>query len=384
MNVVLLALLDISCACPNSAPARSAPADAISAVGDVDADGVRDLAVAVKGGVALYSSATGALLWTAKGSAKALAPIEDCNADHIPDVLTSSFGLVRILSGKDGSEVLSLREPTIAGFGWDVDSLGDLDGDGFVEFLVAASVKACICTTRPGGEMVIVDTGSKAHSYCHRMRAIGDVDADGSTDIAWVESDESLRPSQPPRVRVLSGRTRETVLLIDLVPAGLAPCTTMEGYSLAPAGDPDGDGLADVLVGCVGVWARSFRGSDGSVLVEYRDPLPGGNNEGFADTLAVVGDVDCDGVGDVAFGCKEYWDSGDQYYAAILSGRTGEPTRVLHHAHYPGHYHFVAAPGDVDGDGVPDLAVFVPECGSLTLHSGHGMCRIRTLQLPGE
>ena len=56
MNVVLLALLDIACVCPNAAPAPPAPAEAIAAVGDVDADGVRDLAVAVKGGVALDST----------------------------------------------------------------------------------------------------------------------------------------------------------------------------------------------------------------------------------------------------------------------------------------------------------------------------------------
>lgn len=347
--------------------------EAIAAVGDITGDGVQELAVAITGGVALYSGATGGLVWRSQGSASSLAPIQDVNGDGVRDVL--SLGLfARILSGKDGTE---LRRFEARG-GRDVDALGDVDGDGSPEFLVAAGKRALVLSTRAGAAEAVIGTEQDT-TDCHPMRVVGDVDGDGHLDIGWFDwTRDADGGAFRNRIRLASGRTREELPSIAL----LTGCEALEGFTLAAAGDVDRDGRADVLIAYVGGCAQTYSGRDGKLLVSFEDPCPGGYIEGFGDTAVALGDLDGDHVSEIAFGCKEYMDSGDGYYVAICSGRTGKKLHVFQHDHWPGHFHFVAAPGDVNGDGVPDVAVLVPECGSLTLHSGKDFTWLRTLHPP--
>lgn len=357
-------------------PPRPRFGEAIAAVGDTDGDGVRDLAVAIAGGLALYSSRTGEIRWRSPGAIASVAPIEDVDRDGTPDVIAGGYGTVRVLSGKDGRELAAVREPSVESFGRDVDSLGDLDGDGRPEILIASDVAAVVVSTSSSTEIARLSRSDELR-HGHPTRAVGDVDGDGSIDFGWFDSFRSERGTWRQHVRIVSGRARTKLASIDPISA----CGSWLGQTLAPAGDVDRDGRGDVLVSSSGC-AQTYSGRDGRVLATFDDPMPGGYFEGFGDTAVVVGDLDGDGVGEIAFGCKEYMDSGDSYYAAVFDGRTGAKLHVFEHDHWPGHFHFVAAPGDVGGDGVPDIAVLVPECGSLTIYSGQDFRPIRVLHPP--
>lgn len=365
------------------APKRDAPrpafGEALSAVGDVDSDGVRDIAVVLARGLALYSGKSGRLLWWVRGDVRSVAPIDDADGDGAPDVIVAERAALRIVSGRDGREVVALPEAVSLGVPRDVDPLGDLDGDGRCELLVVTPAGGRVVSTGASSAdtLIPLDPGL---GDCHPMRAVGDVDGDGRTDIGWIAwGNEENGAGRKLHVRVTSAVTRSTILDVPLV-----SCPAEDGFTIAAAGDMDADGRGDVLVVSQSNCAKTLSGRDGRILAMFDDPCPGGYIEGFGDTAVALGDLDGDHVSEIAFGSKEYLDSGDDYYAAVCSGRTGELLRVIRHEHRPGHFHFVAAPGDVNGDELPDLAVLVPDCGSLTLYSGKDWSTIRTLVPPSD
>jgi hypothetical protein len=78
-----------------------------------------------------------------------------------------------------------------------------------------------------------------------------------------------------------------------------------------------------------------------------------------------VGDVDGDGIPDVAVGAPGQNRAGqdDQGRAFVFSGATGARLQTLDDPVPQAQAHFgsaLAGVGDVDGDGVPDLAVGAP------------------------
>jgi len=128
--------------------------DEFAFVGDVDGDGIEDVAVSSPfasmvvdsenrkvGRVVLLSGADGRTLWRLDGSepgvclGRGLAPAGDRNDDGAPDVAAFSYTDVTILSGLDASQLDRLTFPPEVEIG-SVEAVGDYDGDGFGEFMV--------------------------------------------------------------------------------------------------------------------------------------------------------------------------------------------------------------------------------------------------------
>jgi hypothetical protein len=85
----------------------------------------------------------------------------------------------------------------------------------------------------------------------------------------------------------------------------------------------------------------------------------------FGLALAGVGDIDGDGVPDLAAGApyQSVAGQGNQGQVFLFSGATGARLRTLNDPVPQAGAHFgwtLAGVGDVDGDGVPDLAVGAP------------------------
>jgi hypothetical protein len=101
-----------------------------------------------------------------------------------------------------------------------------------------------------------------------------------------------------------------------------------------------------------------------TLLFRLDDPKPQ-ESASFGSALAAVGDVDGDGVPDLAVGApgQEVAGRNSQGQVSVLSGATGSLLHTLDDPTPRAGASFgsaLAAVGDVDGDGVPDLAVGAP------------------------
>ncbi|MEQ1891335.1 MAG: hypothetical protein ABL998_02235 [Planctomycetota bacterium] len=247
------------------------------------------------------------------------------------------------------------------GFGTSLDTLGDLDGDGFGEFLIGAPVEPN--GTLTGAGLVTVYSGADAHVLFtvrgtrqgehvgSSASAAGDVDADGVPDFA-VGAD-GARPSnfrQAGRVQVFSGRDGSV-----LHTWSGERVADFFGMTVDELGDLDHDGHDDVLVGASGRLAPNgdwvgallvYSGRDGSVLVRaYGDRVGGLLGE---QGTSALGDVNGDGRADF-LGTQ----IGNQMVTRVFSGLDG---RELHRLTFviPSGWFRVDAHLDANLDGAGD------------------------------
>jgi hypothetical protein len=147
------------------------------------------------------------------------------------------------------------------------------------------------------------------------------------------------------------------------------------GFSVASAGDVDGDGVPDYVVGAPGHTRNQprdgkvvvYSGSTGALLWEKIGTV---QDEEIGLSVAGIGDVDGDGKGDVVAGSNN-----DEAFVYDANGGT-----LFHLTHGASFGYTVAGCGDVDGDGVPDLLVGEPlanhkvpplqDCGEVRAYSG--------------
>jgi hypothetical protein len=146
------------------------------------------------------------------------------------------------------------------------------------------------------------------------------------------------------------------------------------GYAVASAGDVNGDGFADVLVGAPLQSQLDYK--DGAVYLYYgsasglpvtADWFTGGGVQGswFGHALASAGDVNGDGYDDVLVGAYRYknGDLDTEEGAAFLFYGSGDGLsetpgwQVESDQPYAQLGYAVAGAGDLNGDGYDDLAV---------------------------
>ncbi|TAJ21961.1 MAG: hypothetical protein EPO68_03985, partial [Planctomycetota bacterium] len=193
----------------------------------------------------------------------------------------------------------------------------------------------------------------------------GDVNGDGYDDIA-VLAPQPGSASYPPYVqgtppgpgylRILSGANG--AVLTNLVGSGTPG---LFGHSMAAAGDVNADGFPDIIVGEIGglVWgydpgiARIYSGLDGSLLHQLS---VGDDGDWFGNSVDGAGDVDGDGYDDVVVGAPYF--GPPVGLAAVYSGQSGLLIRAWLGNSIADEFGFaVAGAGDVNGDGVPDLVI---------------------------
>ena len=136
------------------------------------------------------------------------------------------------------------------------------------------------------------------------------------------------------------------------------------GISVSGAGDVNGDGFADLIVGAPGAdrngtnsgSARVFSGVDGSVLYTFDGDSA---REQFGDPVSGAGDVNGDGFADLIVGALFSDSNGTSSGSAqVFSGADGS---VLYNLNGDSAGDFlgisVSGAGDVNGDGVADFVV---------------------------
>ena len=297
-------------------------------------------------------------------------------------------------------------------FGSSVACIGDLDGDGIPEVAVGAPVdddgafsdsgavyvlflnangtvraEQKISATEGGFTGSLVGFSNLGLSAC----ALGDVDLDGVPDLA-VGAPQTRSTVNTGKVYVLllntDGTVKTTVTLDEQHPdlADYVASRTFFGFALASPGDLDGNGFPDLFIGApgfdggandTGVVVTAFLGAGGSVLGSAAFDLDGPGTTAttsgadFGSSLGFLGDLDADGTVELAVGSglEATGSVAEWSEISIVSvDAAGLPTNT--HEIAPQRNSIpsfvgsaddfgcaVASIGDLDGDGVTDIAV---------------------------
>lgn len=250
-----------------------------------------------------------------------VASAGDVNGDSFNDVIvgapgySSNIGRAYIYFG--GDQMNAVSDLTLSGeasqnfFGCSVASAGDMNGDGFSDVIVGAYGN----TTNTGKAYIyfggssmnnVVDvtlTGEATNNYFgNSVSGAGDVNGDGYTDVIVGAYGNTTNTGKA--YIFFGGATINNV--VDVTMSGEAT-TNFFGASVSDAGDVNNDGYSDVIVG-----ARGFNSLTGRAYIFYGEinmnnvadvTLTGelAGNE-FGTSVSSAGDVNRDGFSDVVVG----------------------------------------------------------------------------------
>lgn len=408
----------------------------VACAGDIDNDGYSDI---ITGGwLAAYGQFNEGAAWVYKGGPTGIAatPIHrlernqgaaqfgysvagagDVNGDGYSDVVVGSHAF-DLAVANDGATFIYHGGPTNLGAGlnpapatfftgpagtlrssWTVASAGDVNGDGFSDIITGHYLAnnggpleegvASIHHGSPTGVSTTASTildGAQASAWFGRsVSSAGDMNGDGYADVIV------------GAVTFTAGQSLEGAAFLFLgSPAGVSttfhrryelnqPGANM-GESVAVAGDVNGDGFSDVIVG-----AENFGGALlGGVAIyhggtEFTAATPTlswsyGLTNGLAGTsVAHAGDVNGDGYGDLIVGVPDATSTlAGEGIVHVHYGSTSGPTAAASVTLAGGSAGArfgtcVATAGDVNGDGYADVMIGAPQTngvGRVAVHHG--------------
>ena len=411
-----------------TAEANSASAGfggAVAAAGDVNGDGYGDVVVGARGytrgqageGAAfVYLGSSAGLAstaaWTVEGNliaaafGGAVASAGDVNADGYADVLIGAPGYTNGSTG-EGAVYVYLGASTglattaawtaeanviSAALGTAVGSAGDVNGDGYGDIIVGADGYAN-GNTGEGAAFVYLGSASGVGASAAwtaegnqtgaglgtAVGAAGDVNGDGYADIVVGADGYDNGQTDEGRVSVYLGSATGPAASATWTAESNQASAAM-GASVATAGDVNGDGYADLVVGAAAyddgqtdegrayLYLGSASGLRTSTSWTASSDQTGA---GLGANVAAAGDVNGDGFGDVLARASSYddgvIDEGHVFlYYGAGSGLTTSPVWSAEADEMDAQYGYaVASAGDVNGDGYGDMVV-----GAYTMDNG--------------
>ncbi|TAJ02876.1 MAG: VCBS repeat-containing protein [Planctomycetota bacterium] len=291
-----------------------------------------------------------------------------------------SAGAVFVYSGADYSKLHALfGDSNGDNMGTAVAGCGDVDGDGFGDIIVGVYKDALASVVQGSTRVFSGRTGAELHRFWgdavplqgsgYAVAGVGDVNSDGIPDIMYGSWTGKY-------ARVRSGKDGTQI-------GGASGGSVTFGQSMTGPADVDADGVPDLVVGeycfsqaqlpssCDGA-VHFHSGSSGARIATIVDNVVLGE---FGRLLDVAGDVNGDGHDDVIVGAPAI--------ATITSGApqpgklcvvSGATHGFLHAvegvAPGDGFGSGVAGGGDVNGDGALDFVAYSP--GDDTLGDGWG------------
>ncbi|MCI0585395.1 MAG: integrin alpha [Planctomycetes bacterium] len=216
-------------------------------------------------------------------------------------------------------------------FGFSVAGLGDVNGDGFADFAVGAPGTPGLGfpPAANAGRLTIHDGWTASVLFTSASSTGGDqfgfsVARLGDVNGGGVPDFVVGSPGAAPggRAYVVAGETNTSIHVLN-------GTTGAEfGYSVAGIGDLDGNNVPDVLVGAPGAQrAFAFDGQTGNPL--WGGPVIGNPCSFFGRVVEALGDLDGDGIQEVAvgspFNCACSCVPGQVH---IFSGFSGSPLSI--------------------------------------------------------
>lgn len=330
----------------------------------------------------------------------AVATAGDVNGDGYDDVIVGAdqykqfTGRAYVYAGGPGGLdadplFVASGEDVNNHFGYAVAAAGDVNADGYGDVIVGAyhygnfRGRAYVYAggaSGPGDTPLTVVTGEAPDTYFGRaVGTAGDVDDDGYADV--IVGAQAYDRSAG-RAYVYAGGADGLTKAPIWVATGETSSSAF-GESVGTAGDVNGDGYADLIVGAHGyaqgtgratIYAGGPLGPDASPLFVATGA---GKGDRFGFAVATAGDVNGDGYADVvvgAYGAAD--DAGRAYvYAGGPGGLVAEPLFIAKGSVAGGWFgRSVGTAGDLNADGYADLVVGAPSVegrrGQVILYAG--------------
>ncbi len=156
-------------------------------------------------------------------------------------------------------------------------------------------------------------------------RNIGDVDGDGVPDVVTSAPSSKRGGEDAGRIYVYSTKSSK------LLWAASGAAKDELGTGIEGAGDTNKDGIPDVIASAPGAgYAKVYSGRDGRVLLTLKAEAPAGKTDRFGTHASGAGDVNGDGYADVIVGAPMNGAGGESAGRAyVFSGKDGKVLLTL-------------------------------------------------------
>ncbi len=393
----------------------------VSTAGDVNGDGYSDVIVGAlyydngqtdEGKVYVYHGSAGGLSasanWTAEsdqasadfGSSASTAG--DVNGDGYSDVIVGAYmfdngqineGRAFVYHGSSSGLSITVNwtaesDQADAWFGYSVSAAGDVNGDGYSDIIIGAYLYDNGQTDE--GRVYVYHGSSSGLSasanwtaesdqsnawFGYSVSTAGDVNGDGYSDVIVGARYYSNGQTNEGRVYVYYGSSSGLSTIANWT-AESDQAGAQFGNSVSTAGDVNEDGYSDVIVGAflynngqVGEgMAFVYHGSSSGLSASARWTAESDQASArFGYSVCTAGDVNGDGYSDVIIGAPFYynshWTEGKAYvYFGSLRGlsKSANWTAESVENYYTRFGWSVSTAGDVNGDGYSDVIIGAP------------------------
>ena len=362
---------------------------------DVNGDGLPDFMVgaplASPGGVInagsafVYSGLDGSLLYQINGTDSgevvgvSVALLGDVNGDGRSEFIVGApyadpggledAGSVYVFSGLNGS-LLQQKDGTVAGenLGWSAARAGNVNADGIPDYIIGAPyadsgsrVDAGVVHvySGAGGGLLYRKFGKLAYdNFGYSVDGVGNVNGDARSDFIV---GAPYADSGKGAAYVFSGLTSDTIWHVtgDTINGSF-------GWSVAGAGDVNGDGRSDFIVGAPYEMPGGVTSAGSAYIYSGMDGLPlrrvnGNMNDLLGYSVDGAGDVNDDGKDDVIIGAPGTDPNGIQLLTGAAHVYSVQDGVLLHHSvGSEGNATYgltVAGVGDLNGDGKSEFSI---------------------------
>lgn len=326
----------------------------ISSAGDIDGDGYGDVIIGAKGFTNNESSEGKAFVYKGSSTGLNTTPVWSNEGNQ-----ASAF------------------------YGHSVASAGDINGDGYSDIIIGAhwfdnddaeEGQAYVYTGSPHGiypeNNQDYESDQTTSHLGYSLASIGDINSDGFSDISISAPHFDTGLTNVGRVFIFHGKAVGLGDTADQVLDGTAD-NELFGWSISTAGDVNGDGFGDIVVGApqysngeinegrIYVFSGNTSGLNASPVLTV-ESNQAGSQLGFC--VAGAGDANGDGYSDILASAPYYNNQGQvSLFTGSAGGANATPQWVLDGTQAEAHFGYsLASAGDVNGDGFSDVIIGAP------------------------